>query len=138
MGAGAAAAVGVGFVLGLLIVQPMLASTNGQIAGRVSPGLSLLLLPYPGRDGPRDPGGHLLVRGAGGAVRAGSRPPAPPSLQRPRGGCRPASLLPAPSGRRAFPHSRPLRWERAAVALCEAPVRSSGGLPSGIINLSTK
>ncbi len=39
MCAGAAAAVGVGFLLGLLLVQPMLASTNGQIAGRVSPGL---------------------------------------------------------------------------------------------------
>lgn len=37
--AGATAAVTVGFVLGLLVVQPMTAETNGQIAGRVSPGL---------------------------------------------------------------------------------------------------
>lgn len=36
---GAAAAVGVGFLLGLLVVSPMTAETNSQIAGRVSPGL---------------------------------------------------------------------------------------------------
>ncbi|MFV0286045.1 MAG: TIGR00341 family protein [Demequina sp.] len=39
MCAGAAAAVAVGFLLGLLLVQPMVASTNAQVAGRVSPGL---------------------------------------------------------------------------------------------------
>ncbi|WNM23811.1 TIGR00341 family protein [Demequina capsici] len=37
--AGAAAAVAVGFVLGLLVVQPVVAETNAQVAGRVSPGL---------------------------------------------------------------------------------------------------
>ncbi len=37
--AGAGAAVGTGFVLGLLVVQPVLASTNDQVAARVSPGI---------------------------------------------------------------------------------------------------
>lgn len=43
MVAGAAAAVGVGFVMGLLLVQPIVAETNDQVAGRVSPGLIDLL-----------------------------------------------------------------------------------------------
>lgn len=37
--AGATAAVAVGFLLGLLVVSPMTAETNSQIASRVSPGL---------------------------------------------------------------------------------------------------
>ncbi|WP_296666905.1 TIGR00341 family protein [Demequina sp.] len=37
--AGAAGAVGVGFLVGLMVVQPVLAETNDQVAGRVSPGL---------------------------------------------------------------------------------------------------
>ncbi|MDN4479132.1 TIGR00341 family protein [Demequina sp. SYSU T00039] len=39
MVAGVAAAIGVGFVMGLLMVQPIVAETNAQVAGRVSPGL---------------------------------------------------------------------------------------------------
>lgn len=41
--AGAGAAVLTGFVLGLLVVQPVLASTNAQVAARVSPGIVDLL-----------------------------------------------------------------------------------------------
>jgi uncharacterized hydrophobic protein (TIGR00271 family) len=37
--AGAAAAVAVGFILGLVVVQEVTAATNGQVAGRVSPGI---------------------------------------------------------------------------------------------------
>ncbi|WP_082092268.1 TIGR00341 family protein [Demequina pelophila] len=40
---GAAASIGVGFVVGLLIVQPVVAETSDQVAGRVSPGLIDLL-----------------------------------------------------------------------------------------------
>ncbi|MDN4482570.1 TIGR00341 family protein [Demequina lignilytica] len=43
MVAGAGAAVGVGFVMGLMLVQPIVAETNDQVAGRVSPGLIDLL-----------------------------------------------------------------------------------------------
>lgn len=43
MVAGAAAAVGVGFLVGLAVVQPIVAETNDQVAGRVSPGLIDLL-----------------------------------------------------------------------------------------------
>jgi uncharacterized hydrophobic protein (TIGR00271 family) len=39
MVAGAVAAMGVGFLLGLIVVQSVTAETNEQIAGRVSPGL---------------------------------------------------------------------------------------------------
>ncbi|MFV0632605.1 MAG: TIGR00341 family protein [Demequina sp.] len=39
MCAGALAAIAVGFILGLLLVQPMTAASNAQVAGRVSPGL---------------------------------------------------------------------------------------------------
>lgn len=39
MVARATAAVGVGFLLGLIVVQEVTAQTNGQVAGRVSPGL---------------------------------------------------------------------------------------------------
>ncbi|WP_461170802.1 DUF389 domain-containing protein [Arthrobacter sp. Z1-15] len=41
--AGAAAAVAVGYLVGLVVTAPVLASTNAQIAGRVSPGLIDLL-----------------------------------------------------------------------------------------------
>ncbi len=37
--AGATAAVGIGFLIGLLVVQSVTAETNSQVAGRVSPGL---------------------------------------------------------------------------------------------------
>jgi uncharacterized hydrophobic protein (TIGR00271 family) len=40
---GALAAIGVGFVVGLLAVYPVVAATNSQVAGRVSPGLIDLL-----------------------------------------------------------------------------------------------
>jgi len=40
---GALASIGVGFVVGLLAVYPVVASTNSQVAGRVSPGLVDLL-----------------------------------------------------------------------------------------------
>ncbi|WP_062386406.1 TIGR00341 family protein [Demequina iriomotensis] len=43
MVAGAAAAIGVGFVIGLIVIQPITAATNGQVAGRVSPGVVDLL-----------------------------------------------------------------------------------------------
>jgi len=37
--AGAAGAIAVGFAVGLMVVQPVVAATNAQVAGRVSPGL---------------------------------------------------------------------------------------------------
>jgi uncharacterized membrane protein len=40
---GAAAAIGVGYLVGLLAVYPVVAATNDQVAGRVSPGLVDLL-----------------------------------------------------------------------------------------------
>src|SRR6478735_2558572 len=41
--AGAAAAIGIGFVVGLLVVTDVVAATNSQVAGRVSPRLIDLL-----------------------------------------------------------------------------------------------
>ncbi|WP_062302591.1 TIGR00341 family protein [Demequina subtropica] len=41
--AGATAAIGVGFVIGLIVIQPITAATNAQVAGRVSPGVVDLL-----------------------------------------------------------------------------------------------
>ncbi len=41
--AGAAAAIGIGFVVGLLVVSDVVAASNPQVAGRVSPGLIDLL-----------------------------------------------------------------------------------------------
>ncbi|WP_062463636.1 TIGR00341 family protein [Demequina soli] len=43
MVAGAAAAVAVGFIIGLAVIQPVTAATNSQVAGRVSPGVIDLL-----------------------------------------------------------------------------------------------
>ncbi|XP_021264569.1 uncharacterized protein LOC110404528 [Numida meleagris] len=113
----------------------MVVAAGGGVAapGRVSPGHPLLLLPYPGRGGPRDPGGHLLVRGAGGAVRAGSPQPEPPSVQRSWGGCQPTSLLPAHPGHGAF-CCHPSAAHRAGREPPWPPVKPL----SGIINLSAK
>jgi len=43
MGAGAAVAIGIGFVVGLLVANDVVAATNVQVAGRVHPGLIDLL-----------------------------------------------------------------------------------------------
>lgn len=88
---------------------------------------------YPGRGGPRDPGGYLLVRRGGRAAL----PDRVPVRRRPRPlSARGAGAVPPPCCPLAL--SCPLRWERAAAAPWEAPVRSRDGLSAGVINLSTE
>jgi uncharacterized membrane protein len=82
VGGGALVAVGIGWLVGVLVVDPVVAETNSQVAGRVHPRLIDLLA--------------ALATGAVGSVR-------PPSMRlaraRPAGVARPIRAVPTSCGR---------------------------------------